>query len=169
VIEMARGARNALDADIGGAVSGIAGPAGGTPEKPVGLVWIGLSAEGLESAYQFRFNGDRLQIKEQAADQTLLVLIDFIQAIEKGGRVKEQTLEAVEVTVRLDPQGRVIPVDFLWRDRRTPIESIGRRWSERTSEHLLVMDFQSQVYELVYFALNTRWYLADPKGILRES
>ena len=44
VIEMARGVRTALEADIGVGVSGIAGPGGGLPEKPVGTTWIGLSA-----------------------------------------------------------------------------------------------------------------------------
>ena len=44
VSEMALGVRRALAADMGIAVSGIAGPGGGTPEKPVGLVWMAVSA-----------------------------------------------------------------------------------------------------------------------------
>src|SRR3990172_5334310 len=42
VLEMARGARKLFNADIGISVSGIAGPTGGTPEKPVGTTWFGL-------------------------------------------------------------------------------------------------------------------------------
>lgn len=74
VLEMARGVRQALAADIGIAVSGIAGPGGGTPEKPVGTTWIGLSTRGGEHAWLHRFQGDRLEIKEQAAEQALLHL-----------------------------------------------------------------------------------------------
>jgi PncC family amidohydrolase len=78
VLEMARGVRNALAADIGVSVSGIAGPGGGTPEKPVGATWIGLSAPGYENAWSYRFQGDRSQIKEQAAEQALHRLAEYL-------------------------------------------------------------------------------------------
>lgn len=78
VLEMARGVRQAMAADIGVAVSGIAGPGGGTPEKPVGTTWIGLSARGHEDAWLYQFQGDRLQIKEQAAEQALLCLSEYL-------------------------------------------------------------------------------------------
>jgi PncC family amidohydrolase len=68
VLEMARGARQALGAEVGLSTSGIAGPGGGTPEKPVGLVWIGLSAPGFERAWRFQWPGDRLAVKEQSAE-----------------------------------------------------------------------------------------------------
>jgi len=71
VKEMARGVRDILSVDFGLAVSGVAGPSGGTPEKPVGTVWIGLSAEGEELSERFFFQGDRHQIKEQAAQAAL--------------------------------------------------------------------------------------------------
>lgn len=51
VLEMASGVRQLLSADIGLSVSGIAGPGGGTSEKPLGLTWIGLSAPGYENAW----------------------------------------------------------------------------------------------------------------------
>lgn len=78
VIEMACGVRRALAADIGLSVSGIAGPGGGTPEKPVGLVWIGLSAAGVDQAWSFRFDGGRLEVKEQTAEQVLQLLVDYL-------------------------------------------------------------------------------------------
>jgi len=78
VLEMASGVRRALAADIGAAVSGIAGPGGGTPEKPVGLTWIGLSAPGLEAAWSFTWPGDRLAVKEQSAEQVLRLLVDYL-------------------------------------------------------------------------------------------
>lgn len=80
VLEMARGARARLAADIGLSVSGIAGPGGGMPEKPVGLTWIGLSASGFEDAWSYRWTGDRLQIKEQAASQAMRLLVDYLKA-----------------------------------------------------------------------------------------
>lgn len=49
VLEMAHSVRQLLSADIGLSVSGIAGPGGGTPEKPLGLTWIGLSTQNYES------------------------------------------------------------------------------------------------------------------------
>lgn len=79
VIEMARGVRIALAADIGLGVSGIAGPTGGTPEKPVGLVWIGLSSPQAEFARRFIWNGDRIQNKEHSAEAALQLLIDYLQ------------------------------------------------------------------------------------------
>ncbi len=77
-LEMATGVRRALAADVGVSVSGIAGPGGGTPEKPVGLTWIGLSAPGMDEAWQYIWNGDRLQVKEQSAQQALQLLVDFL-------------------------------------------------------------------------------------------
>ena len=77
-IEMARGARIALAADIGLAVTGIAGPGGGTPEKPVGLTWIGLSSPWDEFARQFIWHGDRIENKEQSAQAALQILVDYL-------------------------------------------------------------------------------------------
>ena len=83
VLEMARGVRHALTADIGVAVSGIAGPGGGAPEKPVGLVWLSLSAPGFDQAWSCLFPGERIQIKEAAAEQALHLLVKFLS--ETGG------------------------------------------------------------------------------------
>jgi PncC family amidohydrolase len=79
VLEMARGAHKALDTDIGIAVSGIAGPGGGMPKKPVGLTWIGLSAQDGEWARVFTWQGDRLQNKAQSAEAALQLLVDYLQ------------------------------------------------------------------------------------------
>ncbi len=82
VLEMACGVRRALAADIGVSISGIAGPGGGTPEKPVGLTWIGLSARGVDEAWSHIWQGDRLQIKEQTAQEALQLLADFLENAE---------------------------------------------------------------------------------------
>lgn len=77
-LEMARGVRQALTADIGVSVTGIAGPGGGIPTKPVGTVWVGLSAPGGDRTVQFLFKGTRLQVKKQAAEQALLLLAKYL-------------------------------------------------------------------------------------------
>ena len=79
VLEMARGVRNLMKANIAVSVSGIAGPGGGTPEKPVGTTWIGLVAEDGEWAEAFQFSGDREENKVSAADAALNVLLDYLR------------------------------------------------------------------------------------------
>lgn len=61
--EMAEGVRQQFNTDIGLSTTGIAGPTGGTPEKPVGLVWIGISTKAHTAAYECRFNSDRAGVK----------------------------------------------------------------------------------------------------------
>jgi PncC family amidohydrolase len=78
VLEMARGARKALGADLAVAVSGIAGPGGGLPNKPVGTTWFGLVAVDGEWAQHFRFEGDRLQNKSSSAEAALQMLVDYL-------------------------------------------------------------------------------------------
>jgi nicotinamide-nucleotide amidase len=79
VLEMARGVRKAMGADIGVSVSGIAGPTGGTPDKPVGTVWIGLSSDREEFAQHFLWSGDRLSVKEQSAQAALKMVLEHLR------------------------------------------------------------------------------------------
>lgn len=79
VAEMASGARQALDSDVGIAVSGIAGPGGGTPDKPVGLIWLGLDTPDGNHTRQHNFEGDRIAIKEQAAEAAMQFVIDYLE------------------------------------------------------------------------------------------
>lgn len=79
VLEMARGARKLFDADIAVSVSGIAGPTGGTDEKPVGTTWVGLSTNGGEWARHFVWDGDREQNKHYSSDAALQFIIDYLE------------------------------------------------------------------------------------------
>ncbi len=79
VLEMARGACRVLGADIGMSVSGIAGPGGATPDKPVGTTWIGLCAPGCEQAWHYVWEGDRIQNKAYSAEMTLSRLVSYLR------------------------------------------------------------------------------------------
>jgi nicotinamide-nucleotide amidase len=68
---MAAGARRALAADVAVAVTGIAGPDGGTPEKPVGLVYIVVDSRDGASTEKLQIPGDRRAIRERAAEAAL--------------------------------------------------------------------------------------------------
>ncbi len=85
VLEMARGVRKVFskqgypaDEIISMAVSGIAGPGGGTAEKPVGLVWISLYAADGEWAWKFHGEGNRLENKEIFSDHALQLLWGYL-------------------------------------------------------------------------------------------
>jgi nicotinamide-nucleotide amidase len=84
VNEMANGIREAfkneknVDRIIGISISGIAGPGGGSMEKPVGTVWIGISSLKENNAICFHFTGDRANIKAQAAQQALKMIISLL-------------------------------------------------------------------------------------------
>ena len=79
VLEMARGARKVLHADIAVSVSGIAGPGGAMPGKPVGTTWIGLATNDGEWARLFQFSGNRIENKSQSAEAALQMLLDHLQ------------------------------------------------------------------------------------------
>ncbi|RPJ27727.1 MAG: CinA family protein [Chloroflexi bacterium] len=79
VLEMARGIRNVMKADIAISISGIAGPGGGTPEKPVGTTWIGFVVQGQERAEVFHFSGGREANKVFAVEAALQMLLDYLQ------------------------------------------------------------------------------------------
>ena len=71
---MAEGARRVSGADVAISVTGIAGPTGGTAEKPVGLVYMALSAADGTIAFEHRFSGSRMDIKLRASQAALNML-----------------------------------------------------------------------------------------------
>ncbi len=80
VRQMAAGACQATGAQAAVSLSGVAGPDGGTPDKPVGTVWIGVAVNGATDAFCHRFEGDRQAVREQAVAAAIAHLLDAVQA-----------------------------------------------------------------------------------------
>jgi len=76
--EMARGARESANTDLGVGITGIAGPTGGTLKKPVGLVYIALSTQAGEICEKFIFPGDREEVKWRTSQATLNLLRQYL-------------------------------------------------------------------------------------------
>jgi len=78
---MARGARKLFNAEIAVAVTGIAGPHGGSVGKPVGLVYVAVCGFGRTRCRGVCFAGDRQRVREQAADLALIMLLDHLEEV----------------------------------------------------------------------------------------
>ena len=78
VLAMAKGAINNSDADVSVAVSGIAGPDGGSLLKPVGTVWMAWKTGQYAESRKFQFSGDRAKVREAAIDEALHGLLAII-------------------------------------------------------------------------------------------
>lgn len=83
--EMAEGAAKAAHTDAAVAVTGIAGPDGGTKEKPVGLVYIGVNVRGNVEVREYHFSGSRQKIRESVTAAALTFLREKLLASEERG------------------------------------------------------------------------------------
>ena len=73
---MARGGIAATGADCGISVTGVAGPDGGTEEKPVGTVWVGITTPTGTTSKQYRFQGNREEVREQTVKTALELFLE---------------------------------------------------------------------------------------------
>ena len=80
---MAEGVRRAGGAETGLAVTGIAGPGGGTPDKPVETVFMAVSLPSGTRSGRFLFEGDRVSVKEQTSEAALEMLRDALLLEER--------------------------------------------------------------------------------------
>lgn len=78
---MAEGIRKISNSDIGLSTTGVAGPTGGTKEKPVGLVYVGLSTKKDTIVKKFRFNEDRIGNKIATCNAALNLLYEYLDAM----------------------------------------------------------------------------------------
>ena len=79
VREMALGALIAAKSDYALSISGIAGPDGGTAEKPVGLVWFGFATKQRIWAKHYQFSGSREEIRRQAVQYALAIMEHYLK------------------------------------------------------------------------------------------
>ena len=85
--EMVKGTLKATGADYAVSITGIAGPGGGTAQKPVGLVYIGCGRKHHIVVKQYQFCGDRAQVRESSVESALLQLWEVLtEDIEKKNR-----------------------------------------------------------------------------------
>ena len=75
---MATGVRTLIGSDIAVSTTGIAGPMGSTPRKPVGLVYIAIATPNWLEAFEFHFEGDRARVIDQTACQALKLLLEAV-------------------------------------------------------------------------------------------
>lgn len=85
---MVLGACSESGADLAVAVSGVAGPDGGSAEKPVGTVWLAWGDGADQQAECFHFPGDRQAVREQAVRQALVGLVARLDARVKASKAK---------------------------------------------------------------------------------
>ncbi len=78
-LEMSRGAMLQSGSDIGVSVTGIAGPGGGTPEKPVGLVYISLCSKQEHIFYKLNLKGNREEIRSQTVNETVEMIENHLE------------------------------------------------------------------------------------------
>lgn len=76
---MAEGAKTVLDADIGVAVTGLAGPGGDEYGNPVGRVYIGYSDGDISLSREFTFSGDREAVRRQAVEEALNLVLEMVK------------------------------------------------------------------------------------------
>ena len=81
-IEMAKGISEKFNTSIGISTTGIAGPSGGTLEKPVGLVWIGIHYQNETQAFECHFKGERNAVKAATVKEILTRLLNILDASE---------------------------------------------------------------------------------------
>ena len=77
--QMAEGARRVLKVDIAVSATGVAGPTGGTPETPVGTVFIGVSGPEGTRVEECHFGGDRAQVRAQSAAHALGMALEALE------------------------------------------------------------------------------------------
>ncbi len=155
--EMAWGALALLGANLALSTTGIAGPAGGTPDKPVGTVYIALSTRERILWQRHQWAGPRLENIRSSVGAALKLLEAHLthaeqEAAESGSLTPAQLAdhdEVVQVELRGGQGGRAVPTAFTWRGQRHIIESHGRSWRDAEGAwHYLVMSQGHGTFQL---------------------
>ena len=83
-LQMANAVKKRAGSMVGLSTTGIAGPGGGTPQKPVGLVYAAIVTDETENVYKFNFSGDRTSVRRQTVDFVINKLYDTINFPKEG-------------------------------------------------------------------------------------
>jgi nicotinamide-nucleotide amidase len=173
-ITMAKGVRQLLQVDLALAVTGIAGPTGGTAEKPVGLAYIALASDQGEECRRCLWAGDRWENRESSARAALELLHDHLTARSPRQdpgedvppsveRNKDARGMQVEVDARFDEHGHLIPLAFKWQGQWMQVASRGRTWStgqgEKLIHHYMVSTPGEAVFELTFEPATMYWHV----------
>ena len=81
--EMAEGVIKAMDADVGVSSTGVAGPGGGTDEKPVGLIYVAVSIKGKTTVKKLNLKGGRNKIRNRVVTEALTLLLSELKGISE--------------------------------------------------------------------------------------
>jgi PncC family amidohydrolase len=166
-VAMARGVRELLQVDLALSVTGIAGPTGGTPEKPVGLVYIALASADGEECRKYLWTGDRWENREWSARAALEWLHEHL-APSNMKRNPDTPGTLVAVDARFDTQGHPTPLAFQWQGRWLQVASVGRTWSTgrgtKVMHHYMVGVPGEAVFELSFEPAALRWRVVRGRG-----
>jgi len=173
-VEMAAGVRRVMGADVALSTTGIAGPTGGTPMKPVGLGYVALAAGGQAWWERHQWRGSRGENNAQTVLAALALLRRYLEdeaTVLRTGQAGEAgyvslaeagtssgTPIAVEFTTR--QEGTRIPLAFHWQGQRYTVDNWGRSWEDVAGgKHYLVMSESQGTFELYHDPTQDRWYL----------
>jgi PncC family amidohydrolase len=183
-IAMASGVRQVLQTDFALAITCIAGPAGATPTKPVGLAYVGLASATGETCKRYQWLGDRWENREWAAKAALALLHEHLCALRTsaGGDTSSEgntdpapsqedkctPCTPIEVEARFSPSGRPDPMAFKWQGRWLTVAFVGRTWNsgegDEAVQHSLVITPLDGVFELSYQPATAQWRLVRGRG-----
>jgi PncC family amidohydrolase len=78
---MVRGCRRLFSSDCAISITGVAGPGGGTTKKPVGLVYVGIGVGNKVRSFEYRFRGNRQEIREQAVEEAIKKMVEQVERL----------------------------------------------------------------------------------------
>ncbi len=160
---MASGVRSLLSSDLALAITGFAGPTGGSAQKPVGLVYVALAAPDVQQCHECHWSGDRWQNREWSAQEALRLLLEHLLELplETAPPSSRQGV-AVSVDARFDLQGQLMPRAFQWRGQWLEVSATGRIWETSRAgvvvRHYLVSTPGEILFDVSYEPISARWY-----------
>jgi nicotinamide-nucleotide amidase len=161
-LAMASGGRKLLNSDLALATTGIAGPTGDSPHKPIGLVYVALAAVDAHECRECRWEGNRWQNREWSTRVALELLLEYLSASQPEPEQPPGSSVPVSVDARFDEQGQLTPRAFQWRGQWVRVASVGRMWGESREgvsiKHYLVSTPGEVLFDIAYEPVSARWY-----------